>query len=519
MEKRTMSDFIKFSQDIVREFLQTTVILDDRAYQNKGMPYSQPGSVQTPGRGDLKNKEPDTKSASFSDDKALDVKEITDGFLKSGIISCVIQYSSGTHLDGFYVLAKKSDIIVLDWELTKNSGVDCKSIIQELIKRDAASRLRMICIYTGNNDLKSIDAQVCSLLGGGVTRENKGHRLRLQATVITVYAKPDARPHLPTDEKENAIDHADLAECLIGDFANAYSGLLRNAAMKAFSLLRCNTFKTLNHLFDDVDAPYLAHRCLLPNSNDAEQYGTDIISALIAEAISNDDVSDCLDTDKIIEWISSKGFSESNIGGQAIDRIKLINGTYSPDTGSKDKFLKNNKDIMTSLFIKSGSHLKLNQAFAFMVSMCSFKQHYLHIGSIIKDADNNYYFCIQPECDSVGFGSAQNFVFIKISDKNSEGKFNVIIPENEMQYIEKLLSMTHKHLLTIPFAPIEGNDKIVLEVGREVRASSSDNKPYIFIAQMRRDPARRFVASYLKNISRIGIDEFEWLRRNNPKDS
>ena len=508
--------FACFSREIVQEFLHTTLLIDDRAYQNphSGSPTPPPQILRVPTRETEANPFVNPQTAS-ADDKGIDIEKIIDGFSNNNIICGVIRYVA-QNTDVFLNLAIKSDILVLDWELKRNSSDEAKDIIKKLLDKDKSSRLRMICIYTGSIDLSQIEDEVVVLLGDGVHSIAK-HRLRKDATVISIYAKPDAREHMPPGESAFAIDYDKLPESLISDFTLAFSGLLRNAAMRALTHIRNNTFKILYHFFDSIDAPYLAHRCLLPNPKDAEQYGVDIISALIVEAMRDEDVSTYLNSERVIEWINCQSFSDVIYNGTKYDRINLINGSHFSDLKSKDRFFNKNKAFLTSLFLKHVSSLNLNHTFSYLTSMCSFKQHVLHIGSILKDTDNSYYFCIQPECDSVRLSSVQNFVFIKISDKDPNGNFNIILPSKH-QYVEKLLSMTHKHLLIIPFSPVAGNDRIILEVGKEINAPPPDSKVYTFIAQMRSVPAHRFVSHYLKNISRIGIDEFEWLRRNNNDD-
>ncbi|MFZ2654045.1 MAG: response regulator receiver domain [Victivallales bacterium] len=506
-----------YSRGIVQEFLHTTLLIDDRAYQNPhpGSTTPPPQTLLVPTR-ETEANPPANPQTAHADDKGIDIEKIIDGFSKNNIICGVIRYvEQSTEL--FLNLAIKSDILVLDWELKRNSSDEAKDIIKKLLDKDKSSRLRMICIYTGSFDLSSIEDELTALLGDGVHSISK-HKLKKDATVVSIYAKPDAREHMPAVESAFAIDYDKLPESLISDFTSAYSGLMRNAAMKALTLIRNNTFNILLNLFEGVDAPYLAHRCLLPIAKDAEQYGTDVILELIVEAMQDEDITTCLNSERITEWINSQGFLQINAGRQSVDRIQLINGAHQPDKKKKDKFSDDNKERMTSFFLKSNEQLKLNHAFSYMTSMCSNRHHFLHIGSILKDIDNDYYFCIQPECDSVGIENKHNFVFIKLIDKDN-GKFNVIIPLDNLNYVEKLLSAKNKELLTIPFFPNPGNDKILLELGKEVISSAPAPKSFVFVAQMRSDPARRFVSSYLKHISRIGIDEFEWLRRNSPKDS
>lgn len=179
----------------------------------------------------------------------------------------------------------------------------------------------------------------------------------------------------------------------------------------------------------------------------------------------------------------------------------------------------------------------------------------LKLGTVIKDSAG-YMVCITPVCDSVRLDemkdNKQKFSFVRLHQ--GEKRFSIVLPEKEGK-VRLSLDRKRLHLETIEFC---GNafgfaeaewlpdgalgfveapaDKTEENEGaaREAAAASNENaegapadenndaKPaptlgdtrriYHWAADLKMLQAQRIVGSVGSHLSRIGLDEFEWLR-------
>ena len=139
-----------------------------------------------------------------------------------------------------------------------------------------------------------------------------------------------------------------------------------------------------------------------------------------------------------------------------------------------------------------------------------------------------YYLYMQPLCDAVRIKSGgAPFVFVKL--KKSEAYFDFIVKDYDATYstCELRLRLAEKHpiIITPNFKPkanqdvIESNwdpkeKRIVFYLTGDRTVSMVKEKNIIFgIADLKSDYAQRLSHRFATQLSRIGLDEFEWQRR------
>ena len=61
---------------------------------------------------------------------------------------------------------KRADIVILDWWLNNDNGEKTMSILKDILESDADSRLRLIAVYTGEQDISRIGQTILEKLDG-----------------------------------------------------------------------------------------------------------------------------------------------------------------------------------------------------------------------------------------------------------------------------------------------------------------------------------------------------------------
>src|SRR6266446_5873683 len=172
------SAFRQHSEGIVRDFLQTIMVVDDRAYFEEKESKAIPTDVMAPGpprfdaearlaeeptpsdenSGDTTSdetefgKEPVEKESLVDKAHELNAKKLIEDFAAKGMVCAVIRPKDvevASLQDKVYPLAENCDIVVFDWVLYGvTDGGKVKELISEITKRssDAVKRLRLITV-------------------------------------------------------------------------------------------------------------------------------------------------------------------------------------------------------------------------------------------------------------------------------------------------------------------------------------------------------------------------------------
>ncbi|SUB01925.1 Uncharacterised protein [Pannonibacter phragmitetus] len=151
------------------------------------------------------------------------------------------------------------------------------------------------------------------------------------------------------------------------------------------------------------------------------------------------------------------------------------------------------------------------------------------LGTIIHDG-GHYYVCLTPVCDSVRRKDPANFLFGRLFEDKK--KFNVVLDDKGTR---KRLFLNRKdaYLKTFELRPSadgtvraemkDGDAFVTLaSVGKAAPAEKGEDKQQVaaaaevetvrWVAEMKPMQAQRLVGAVTSNLSRIGLDEFEWLR-------
>jgi hypothetical protein len=138
----------------------------------------------------------------------------------------------------------------------------------------------------------------------------------------------------------------------------------------------------------------------------------------------------------------------------------------------------------------------------------------LTLGTIIqKLTDNSYWVCIQPRCDCVRVPPNTTFLFLPLMVVEKNKKFDVLLEADE-RYIKLILNKKPYDLNLITFTPGLNDKGVILTKVKnsDYRFTDTANEKYKWIGELRSEHAQRIANEFAANLSRVGLDESEWLR-------
>ncbi len=536
------SAFFNKSKKIANDFIQSIVFLDDRAYTRDNHH----------GQGNIND---------------LHAPEISKIFAREEKICAVYDPETLNDISDCKQIATKSDIIILDWFIDIREEIEggdeeddaeeddvrgkyTLDIISSLIDPDNYDRLKIILVYTGEIDLVDISEKIRDL-NPALSLDTDELRLQIGKTIIFVRAKSNNQEgidnrfaHLPS-LNDKVLKYRDLPGFLLEEFTKITSGLLTNFALLSITSLRNNTSKVLGLFSNDLDPAYLGHKSLIPKQEDAEDllielFGDSIKDLLYYSGINiklGKDINDWIDSNVIAEkfehnkkkydkdLVAIKGLLSSKEEDAKKRFSSLLTGAHGE---VKNHLLDNPIKIFTN-----NSNLKnvenQNKNFAKLTHHKSLFipkeiEPKLTLGSLIKSTKGDkYYICIQQKCDSVRIskGTERKFLFLPLSvvSDDNKGKFDLITNSD----IELRKDKNSYSIRTIKFC--SNNDLGIIkavknEQGKYIfkqKYTEATDEQFEWILDLKDLHAQRIVIDYTNSLSRVGLDESEWLRKAGTK--
>ena len=501
----------------VKEFVSTVLLIDDDLLGlKKTAPTSGSGgqlSVPVPGAArTLENnslEEPaNTNNFNGETRRLVQTTDLIKNFSEESLLVTPInprELESQTREECVQILiklAEKADVIILDWEMdvsfgdrTSVSNSDLSSQLIEQLNSD--KKYRLIIIYTAENP-DSINIS---------PSENIEVKKYCKSPIHERYYKT----------------YKQLAAQITIDYLSSKKGLLSSTLLSTLTQLRQSTYLMLSALNKDYDIALLYHRILLENPDKTCDFCNDIIADEILSHISPDIIKANLHKSVVKDYILESNIQfefkknnsspRTNLTDEQLDSI--IEGgykSYFTEKISKSISFGQNIDFMVK-----DDDLEKFKAFSYYTTMQSTQSRsYLKLGCIVKK-DNVFFLCLQPPCDSERITSSnetgfcdkpQNFLFLKLTE--SEKKVSFYVKEGGSF---KGLQITFKAVETFLFA---GNgDGFVSTDENGDYATYCQNSSSIklhFICCLKPMFAQKIANEFAANISRVGIDQFEWLR-------
>lgn len=543
------SAFFNKSKNIANDFIQSVLFIDDRAYSHSNQP----------GQADVNN---------------LDGPTIASIFAKEKKICAVYEPKDENDIEDLKKIVHKSDVIIIDWNLGIKVEVDegdeekdaeeddirgkfTLDIISDLINLNNYDRLKIILIYTGEVDLFDISKTIRDL-NPNLSYIPDELKLQIGNTIILVRAKSNNQEgddnrfnHLP-NLNNKVLKYRELPDFLLEEFTKVTSGLLSNFALLSLHKLRSNTSKILGLYNKDLDHGYLEHKASIPIQDDAENLILEVFKDSIGDLLHYEKVHKSISKSDISKWISERLLNEQkpikNGEGAPVNPIRnlqrnskfLLNILYSKETdvdkryvdlltplctskGQAEKYYKYLKANNVDLFINTSQDANKESFLTKFATLTHHKNVFLprgvkpilSLGTVLKSTKREiYYICIQQKCDSVRIkdNEERKFLFLPLVESKN-GKFNFISNDGAKLQLDaksySIRTLKFKSNKDGVVEPKKKKDKFIFE---QVYNKRSDEK-FEWILDLKDLHAQRIVADYASTLSRVGLDESEWLRK------
>ncbi len=532
-------DFMDLSRKVAKRFLHTVVIVDDQAdFEEKLLPIAR--ELVKPGRTGVK--EENNERIDSDRIHRLDAKKVMDLFASKGMVCSILKPDEGENpLSKVEGVAKRADVFILDWEIHNDTGKIAIDIINNIIISDLQDnpRLRLIIVYTEEKNIVQISETIRNKCKVELKHFGDGFTFSHGHSHIAIFAK--AGVDVPKEYMDRVLSVEELSDRLSIEFARITSGLVSNVALESIAILRDKTHLLLGQLGHEIDPPYLAHRALLPNPDYAMDHVVDIIASEIHSILENHEVGNIANLEAIKFWLKDSNketnfrlhFPESTkeidfetmilFFKDGFDEVrKQINKNETEDSKRLgDKSFKN----FTKTFCFDGQTSdELDCKFSMLTSL---KNRYegnsnpvLTLGTIIKENSTaglqEYWLCILPRCDCVRFEGKRNFFFLYLEEEKSNKKFDVVVQDENDNFVKlKINPKIYQSKFThFEFEANVSNQVQFMKEGEDLILNTVDKmKCFKWISEIKREHAQRIVNNFAFEISRIGLDESEWLRR------
>lgn len=555
------SSFFRRSKKVAEEFLKTVILVDDLA-SFEDTPSIEPIDKLVPPptrRGGRSRRQRQTNSSdeqfdepiikipeSELDPHQLNAKRVIDGFAQKGIVCSVLRphENDTTIIETLRRLAVCADVVIIDWNLHGDDGQKAQEMIVQVISSPDTppSQLRLIVIYTGEPDIVGITEKIKLNLqqkfkNEAIREEERHLTLILGANRIVVLAKEGSK--VRTDYQTQVVAFQKLPDRVTEEFTVMTHGLVSNVVLRSLAQIRQKTHKILNQFSSGLDTPYLTHRALLPQPDDAQELLVSLLTEELHGMLEESEVGDEANLAAIRAWLESQAQVENNwwldiennpekrrsISIEELDALMKygiqkwkIEGLSNKKTEKMKR--KAHQLPLTAMFnMNSAEHEELDERFAYLTTMRSYYSHHppiLTLGTILKDKqDSSYWVCIQPRCDSVRLKEARSFPFLPLSERSEKDKFDVIIKEGN-RYRRLLCGKKAYQLKLITFTP--NTDQVVKSVEEQKTFNfKEDGKSYEWLGELRTEHSLRLSNHFAAMLSRVGLDESEWLRLWAPK--
>ena len=537
-----MSEFRQRCKKIARRFLQTVVIVDDEAYID--VPAQSSGRLVTPTRrtsalGTSEKTEGEVERDQVSNQR-LDAGTLVESFSKQGLICAVVAPRFDTDPSDIVAPSvKRTDIVILDWQLNGDNGKETMSILKSILEEDAGERLRLIAIYTGEREISKIGKTlVASLADSGWMFESDDEHhvvLSYQYCRIVIYSKSD----LPRESDLSCrwLLEPDLPEALVGDFAVMVEGLLPSIALMSLAAIRENVHKVLDRFDAELDPALLTHRASLPVPDDSQQH---IVNQLAGElhAIMDDAVAmdEPAGMDAIREWLHFSLGADKAIdlgGGKTASRDQTIALLEKGLDKTDDLSISKKKRKTIYRFLTRGfssdenpDHVgdenpdhKLDLRLAWMFNfrtVFNAPPPVLQLGTVLRKSNDTgapCFLCMRPKCDSVRLQEKTAFLLLPLVAPQSNSVQLVLRTDRDTYRRVSVCMETSKWSL-MSFVPDKNRESVVAERSDSCFYFTDEyNVRFDWLGELKAEFAQRVAQYFAAGLSRVPINNSEWLRK------
>lgn len=560
--------FEEIQDAAVRRFLQTALVVDDQVMTTdipaeektpsqqdavKDVEGSDPPAEPETGSGNLSGDErsdsaadtgtttgegPETDAETATDAGGrnpgdVDVKRLADRFADAGIACGILKPTGeGEAVTRIVRAAARADIVVIDWWINDETGDNALEAIERTVRAEEERARRLIAVYTTQRELGSIADRIRQRLGveeDDDPRDEPDDELRITVggTRIVILNKG-----LVTPAAEYADNHVPLDELpnrMIAEFRQHVEGLVPSVALNALAAARENTHRVLQRLSRDLDLGYAGHLLRIEHVDEGAGQLIDALADELRAVIEDDEETRAAaGQEGIAAWLDApqRAFSTSR---EIIDGLLAVN-TADPDAISelkaKHKSLNPIGEEQFTDLLAPASEKELAQRsdadFAMLLSLRHGWRRLpmLQLGSVLVDERNRrYWLCVQPVCDSIRLEGPTRFPMLRLERWETYARkqqFHIVVPGPAPADPPLRLWAASKpqDLQIIEVCPtVAATARFQRDKEGALRLTTTDGASLVWLGQLKPAHAQRVAETFGRWMTRVGLDESEWLRR------
>ncbi|MEH0519419.1 response regulator receiver domain [Streptomyces stelliscabiei] len=538
-----------------QEFLQTIVVVDDRATYGKAEEISNltmPLSGAAPERGETADEEIDAELGSGS---ALDVAALTDASADLGLTCAVLRPRTQEQHDGtldrrLTKAAQRADVLVLDWQLNDEPGGEAALRLLSDVANDdqkQPARLRLVCIYTSEPDLDRVCEAVKNKLGSAVVRcsgsTEKDIWLDCGCMRVVILSKAGG---LGSSGKKSSsvVSEEELPKRLVREFTHLTAGLVSNVAVTALAAVRQDAHRLLTRFGKSLDPAFLSHR-FYEGGAESEELLVRLVADEIKSVLDGADIRRWTDPQAIRLWGEENlpqsaslaaGKTTRTLNKDSLLSVIIGEDYYGSlrlaDSAKPSEFFdlgKVSKNSITDLLVDDPElAAELDYDFARLTCLArndalpfpGKRSPILTEGTILRGRigqERTYILCAMPLCDTVRIDNPRAFPFVPLKAVGPKDRYSLVAlsPEGNRLYLA-FSPKNHYDIVRHTFAGdatgVVRSKRSKTPYGERFVFSATGGRPWVWIAELRFQHAHRKLHDIGAASSRVGLDESHVLR-------
>ena len=313
------------------------------------------------------------------------------------------------------------------------------------------------------------------------------------------------------------------------------NGILANVTFGCIAAIREETHRVLARFHPGMDPPFVTHRILLARPGDAEDYAVELLCSEVVAVLQTGTIGaryagrEAIRLALVEREAGGDEFrlmtsKDSAKGAKTIARDALMELVDAgprglakiADVDVKERKLHERLYLLLCQELAEGkaAHYEFARVSACVRERALVPSGYratLSLGTIVTWSEA-YWVCIQPVCDAVRLKVPTQFMFAELS--NDEATFDVIVKNTAGKETCLRLDTRASAMRSGIFGPDPGSGRILSGTGSAIQTfTSTKGEEFVWVCDLRTSLAQRFAHRIANNLSRIGLDEFEWQRR------
>lgn len=140
----------------------------------------------------------------------------------------------------------------------------------------------------------------------------------------------------------------------------------------------------------------------------------------------------------------------------------------------------------------------------------------LRPGSVLRkrnEDSDSFFVRMRPTCDSVRLRRPTTFLVLLLDDTNRKG-LQMVLRTGPDEYGRFRVCTEMNRWLLLQLCPDQGREAVVADgVSPDFYFTDSDGAHYNWLGELKADFAQRIAQEFSSDLSRIGVNDSEWLRR------